>query len=388
MRGALSPQALSSLIGAIYDCALEPERWPETLTAVQADLDFGTASMSVVDPLTGDVPVSILTGQEERAWLQQADAFARHQYARYGVDLWGGWEKMRGLSTHAPAVQSQVTDHTKRRINRFMVEWVRPRGFVDSLIVVLANDATTFASLGFGRHETMGEIGEHEIEAATLLLPHLQRAFAIGRLLDIKSVVTSTFHATLDTLSVAVVLVNADLRIVHANIAARGLLATEGGIRSRDGVLRLRPAAAAASLRVAVGEAARNEANSGHRGFGIPAASRDALPHALHVLPLKHGSLRPGLAPSAVAAIFIAPVTAAAPNTASVLAALYDLTPAQARVFDCVAAGLTRSETAERLDIGSMTVKSHLAQIFAKTGTHRQAELVALAAAIAIPLSS
>ena len=32
MTEAISPQALSQLIGSIYDCALEPERWDRTLS--------------------------------------------------------------------------------------------------------------------------------------------------------------------------------------------------------------------------------------------------------------------------------------------------------------------------------------------------------------------
>ena len=33
MTEAISPQALSQLIGSIYDCALEPDRWDRTLAS-------------------------------------------------------------------------------------------------------------------------------------------------------------------------------------------------------------------------------------------------------------------------------------------------------------------------------------------------------------------
>jgi DNA-binding CsgD family transcriptional regulator len=380
MRTALPAQVLSSLIASIYDCALDPGRWPATLNRVHAELDFAGASMSIIDLLTNEVPLMIMVGPEP-AWIENAP-----RYTPDIVELWGGWERMRALSTFEPAVQSRDTDLSKWDNNRHVLEWARPQGLTDSLIIVLANDQTTFASVGFGRHESMGRIGDLEIEAATLLIPHLQRAVAIGRLLDIKSVVSSTFDATLDTLSVAVALVDADLHIVHANTAARTLIAANGAVRSHRGVLRIRPVEVEVALGVAVRQAAENEAASGRRGFGIPASDDYGAPFALHVLPLRHGALRPGLMPSAVAAVFITKATPAPRSPTDILAALYDLTPAEMRVFAQIAAGMTRSEVAEALGIGSATVKAHLAQIFSKTGTRRQAELVALAAAIVLPL--
>jgi hypothetical protein len=39
MADAISPQALSDLIGSIYDCALDPSRWDRTLADVRDALD-------------------------------------------------------------------------------------------------------------------------------------------------------------------------------------------------------------------------------------------------------------------------------------------------------------------------------------------------------------
>jgi hypothetical protein len=39
MADAISPQALSDLIGSIYDCALDPSRWDRTLADVSKALD-------------------------------------------------------------------------------------------------------------------------------------------------------------------------------------------------------------------------------------------------------------------------------------------------------------------------------------------------------------
>ena len=46
----------------------------------------------------------------------------------------------------------------------------------------------------------------------------------------------------------------------------------------------------------------------------------------------------------------------------------------------------TQAEIANALGIEGSTVKTHLLHIFAKTGTHRQVDLVKLAASMALPL--
>jgi DNA-binding CsgD family transcriptional regulator len=162
------------------------------------------------------------------------------------------------------------------------------------------------------------------------------------------------------------------------------MLSAGDPIGSRRGVLSVRPPVAAAALGAAVRQA--NEAAIGKRGLGIPAPRADGAPSVLHVLPLRHGALRSELAPAAAAAIFVAPVTLppAAPREA--LVALFDLTPAEARVFERIAAGETQSEIARTLGVELSTVKTHLLRIFTKTGSRRQADLVKLGASLALPV--
>jgi DNA-binding CsgD family transcriptional regulator len=253
-------------------------------------------------------------------------------------------------------------------------------------VTILARDTTLIGTFGFGRHESEGEIGDLEIKTASLLIPHVQCAVTISRLLDAKSVADSTFESALDAFAVAVVLTDADLGIVHANAAARATLSSGSPLRSERGVLTVRPPAVSAALGAAVRQAAKDEAEIGRRGHGIPVAREDGMPCMLHVLPLRHGALRPRLEPRAVAAIFVAPSASPPPAPIDALAALFDLTAAEGRVFAHIAAGRTMSETAAALGIEVTTAKTHLAHIFGKTATHRQADLVALSAALALPL--
>jgi DNA-binding CsgD family transcriptional regulator len=65
---------------------------------------------------------------------------------------------------------------------------------------------------------------------------------------------------------------------------------------------------------------------------------------------------------------------------AGVLKNAFRLTPAEARLAEMLAQGLSLERSAERLNIARVTARNQLRAVFIKTGTHRQAELVALLA--------
>ena len=63
---------------------------------------------------------------------------------------------------------------------------------------------------------------------------------------------------------------------------------------------------------------------------------------------------------------------------AAALRQLFDLTPTEANVARLVAQGLRRDQVAARLGVSPNTVAFHLRNVFDKTGTRRQADLMAL----------
>ncbi|MDQ3558863.1 MAG: helix-turn-helix transcriptional regulator [Pseudomonadota bacterium] len=335
--------------------------------------------MTVMALPSGEALLDVTTGIEP-PWLD-----SMKQYGAEIVEQWGGVVRINSHPIDEPAVLSRMRPRSEWGDSRYYREWATPQGLNDVMALVLAREPGTIGSIAMARHVSAGAICEREVDAARLLIPHLQRAMAISRMLDLKSVVAATFQSALDTLAAAVVLVDADLRIVHANKAAETMLAAGDPIRSKGGMLETPRPAAAAALRLAVRQAADNEAAIGRRGFGIPAPRADGSPCVLHVLPLQHGAIRSGLKPSAAAAVFVAPATSPIAAPSQALAALFDLTAMEARLFSHIATGMTLSESARELGIGLTTARTHLLHLFAKTDTHRQADLVRLAASLAAP---
>jgi DNA-binding CsgD family transcriptional regulator len=98
------------------------------------------------------------------------------------------------------------------------------------------------------------------------------------------------------------------------------------------------------------------------------------------VLPLCAGRLRSLLVPGTIAAIFIGGASQSRVPSGEIVAALFDLTPAERLVFEHIVSGRKVAETAAELGIGTGTVRTHLLRLLDKTGVHCQADLLALAA--------
>jgi DNA-binding CsgD family transcriptional regulator len=308
--------------------------------------------------------------------------------AGYGadvVDQWGGPEAMARHTFEEPAVLSWERSRAQIEANRYYAEWAKPQGIADVIGLILARDATAVGSLGFARHFDAGPVTETEVGTLRLILPHLQRAVAISRVLDLKAIVAEGLSAALDAQPAGIILVDADLGIVHANTAAQAMLEKGDPIASLRGRLHVPFALGHDALANAVTLASSNEAAIGRRGFGIPARTTSNAPTLIHVLPLRRGRLRPGLNASAAAAVFVAASTSVQLVPEQAIAALFDLTPAEIRVFNLVVEGRSNRATAEALGVSLSTIKSHMLRVLEKTGAGNRAGLVKLAHAIKVP---
>ena len=306
----------------------------------------------------------------------------------YTADIptaWGGLAAFMRMPLEEPLLNSDQPAFRERDSNRFYLEWARPQGLVDQCVIFLSGDGNRAASLGLGIHERRGPLSESEMDELRLLAPHLRRAAIISGILDRSMQVAGTFAAALDVINAGAVLVGTDLRVIHANRAADEMLLEGDPIRTVAGRLELSGEVLRGGLAAAVAMS-DNEADLGRRGIAIPAVKRDGSAVAVHVMPLDRRVSRRGMTPDAVAAVFIADNASriTAPTDAAIL--LYDLTPAEARVFELVVSGHSSAEMAAELGIRPSTVRTHLLRVFDKTGRHNRSDLVRLASEIKLPL--
>jgi DNA-binding CsgD family transcriptional regulator/PAS domain-containing protein len=377
MVDVLDREALSDLIGLIYDCSVDASRWSVTLSALSRALDFQNAGLSWVDFVAAHTLLDVSVGIED-SWRR-----TQHDYDAEALALWGSFEALQRYPLGEPQVMSSVAGRPAIERSAYYREWGRPQGLIDLVALPLVRTPSTIGNIAMGRGQAAGPVGGRELDALRLLSPHFQRALAIGKLFDLKALEIHAFGETLNGLATPVVLVDPDLVVLSANRAAETLLAASQGIRLVEGMLTSGTEATDSALRAAVrpGDAAKPS----RHGLGIPV--RNGAPAALiHVLPLTRGGLRDGLSPRATAAVFVARMSDGQLPAAEALAALFELTAAEARVFALLAAGRTQQQISAALGIAPGTVKTHLLRVFAKTGTNRQADLVRLANTLAMPL--
>ncbi len=208
---------------------------------------------------------------------------------------------------------------------------------------------------------------------------------AISRLMEAKSIEASTLSRVLDRLAVPVLMVDGRLRLVHANLAGDRLLREGSLLTIANGAVAAANRHMQARLLAAAGEAIGADPQQAVRRTAIALAGKDDEARILEMLPLDRGTARADLMPEAALAIFVAPLEAR-PVPLDAIAAIYALTPTEARVLNMFAAGATGRRIAELLSLKESTVKTHLLSIFDKTGIHRQAELVALVRSFTLPL--
>jgi DNA-binding CsgD family transcriptional regulator len=380
MRDIPSIAAFSHTVGSIYDCALDPARWPEAIREVCSATICVAGVISVSDLATGATR------------LQQHWNFDRHWLDRmvlYGPEIVGMLSSIPDLQTRSidePVVAARDVDPAVLQHSRYYNEWVRPQGVIDAFNLTVLRQRDRIGSLALSRHERDGTITDRDVATLRLLAPHIRRAIAISDVLDMQAVAVGTFEASLDLIATGVVLVDARAAVIHANRAARAMLAAGSPIRSERGELRTSLPETTAALKAAIAKCAGNETAIGAAGIGIPAPQADGAPALIHVLPLMSGDVRGRIAPRACAALFITPAVDGLGSPAAALATLFGLTPGEVRVLERLLAGDTLAEAAATLGVSVTTVRTHLARIFDKTGTSRQAELIAMAAKFSPPI--
>jgi len=76
---------------------------------------------------------------------------------------------------------------------RFFKEWARPQGLIDFVGAAIEKSGTSVAMFGVFRHEHNGLVDDATRWRIRLITPHIRRAVAIGRAIDLKSTQAATF---------------------------------------------------------------------------------------------------------------------------------------------------------------------------------------------------
>ncbi len=368
--GQLSPEDHDALIGAIYECVIEPTGWPAVLARICAAVGGAAAWIAVHYPgqVRSIYEIEVGTDPEQQQRLRTryvaASPFigAVHYVARADI-----------LSV------ADAVDYDEFCSGRFYREWAEPQGWHDFILGVLAREADRFTWLGICMGERVRP--EHKSRVA-VLLPHVERAVRISDLLKLRTDQAADLAAMAESLATGMILVDGTAEVRGINAAARQLIASHPELGLVGARLRLPGDAAGTAVRAAIQACAEARQDASGATVLIDGAEQDGL--LVHVMPLtcpQDG--RPG---AAVAALFL--TNPAAPSRAPVEAFVshYGLTPSETRVLVALLEGKNPRAIAAAQGVAMPTVRTHLRRIYEKTGAAGQADVVRLVASLGASL--
>lgn len=220
--------------------------------------------------------------------------------------------------------------------------------------------------------------GRFTLDAAISHITHRSAGIAIAIMRDVTE--RRQAEETLNLLSTGMALVDRDCRLLLANRSASRLFDFGDGLTLSHGRISAALRDQVEQLRDLVDRACSGRSRDGDEGrfAGVMTVDRDndVRPLSIMVAPVQLGEASEG--DSRVAAIFIRDLEVRQSVPPEVLATLFGLTPAEARVVVELVKGKRPQEVADELNVSLNTVRNQLKQIFSKTNTGRQSELISL----------
>lgn len=361
----------SALIGRVYDAALTPECWPDVLAEIAAACGAHTGILYEFDGSIGrSVPLGALN----------LDPALVSEYERYysNIDVWNRRAFQRPVG-EVSQTHKLISDRELLR-TEFYNDHLRRIDVFYGTGGAIAREGAYMALIGVQRVHRRGRFEDDESDAIRMVMPHLRRAVRIRRHLGTAVTARANMERALDALDRGVILVDRDARVQFANRNASALLDAADGVTVEAGRLAGATPVHTNTLRFAI-----MQAIDGYKKAEQPGDTCLALPRASGGMPL---------------VVVVAPLRTGFPiGLAKPLAVLlihdrdrgrvpfdhfcrqYRLTPAESRLARGLADGRAIKALAESFGVSVYTLRVQLRSIFAKTGVHRQADLMRLISA-------
>lgn len=368
----------TSLVRAIHAASLDTGAWPAVLERLRHHLGARVVTLGHHAFATGS-DSAMVEASDTGHFSQDMARFSAHNPWFLSSDDYVPGRVMSG--------DELIEPHALRRTD-FYRHFLQPRGLLHMLCGVVDQRGRGAHCVSIYRAEEQGAFDAQMKAELGLLLDHitlsLQSQWRWQAADDLAHALLSVSeHDTRPTL-----LVTADAEPVYRNRAAAQLLEGGNGLGMDGPRLVATSPADRRVLAQSIERLARLEP-------GDPAA-------APAVLTLAGGLGRPGVvvvvraagqvfahqagARQGLAAVAVRGGNADHDPARCVFARQYELTAAQAKVSALVFAGQSLATVSRSLNLSENTVRSHLKQIFQKTDTHGQMELVHLHARVCTAL--
>lgn len=363
MRG-LSDDALSDLIGLIYEGPLESVPWASSLRWLTRHLAFSWAVL-VLRPASKSQPSLIIQAHHQEVTVSSNDYIF---FERYSAD------PFTNLPSNQITTPEEMLGAERWYSHAFFKEILLP----DDIHYEMGADFVAELSecrFRVCRPLRSGPYTAEERRICQMLVPHFQRAVGLHSRLYITEAERQLYVSSFDHLRVGTLILDERGTVLTVSDAAREIFAQGDCLVFENGRLKACRKEDAAELQTAIAQAL--SAPSGAPlivGLSVKSVSQQSelrvLVKSIARLQRVEAQRRPA------AAVFIRDPQHNVEPSLDLLRMLFDFTAAEARFARLLASGMSMEEAGKRLGITRNTCKSRLQAIFAKTGVTRQAALV------------
>ncbi|ETW95334.1 MAG: hypothetical protein ETSY1_31080 [Candidatus Entotheonella factor] len=363
---------LLALIGQLYDVVLEPHRWPRLMEAI-SDLFGGVPiQLGQRDPKTAEQGRIIIARTNPEGFRTFTE-----NYRHPGINPLT--RSVQALSAGQILRRQAVIDDDMFRRTVVYNELFHPYREIPLITVNVMGDSSMTAYLGIMAKELGKSFGTDEMRVLEQLLPHLQRVLQLEQRLAQSQNLSLASSEALDRLQVGVIVLDTKGEIQSINQRATAIVELADGLVITQHQLKAARSDDTNALHQLIHQAIQTTTAEGLGAGGFLNLPRPSglRPLQLLITPMTRQAFWAASQPPA-ALIFVTDPEQEEELPAQMLQRLYGLTNAESEMAILMSQGHGLTYAAEQLRITLNTAKTHQRQIFAKTGVHRQAELVRL----------
>ncbi|OCC22599.1 LuxR family transcriptional regulator [Croceicoccus estronivorus] len=240
------------------------------------------------------------------------------------------------------------------------------------LAVDLRFDGRFEARFRVTRDKALPDFTGQERSALQALIPHLRIAVTLFEKLQLAGAEHGVFQSATEGLGLALLVLDRNYRIVSSNALAERFLDEGEGLKRSGERLTIEAAEPRKTIDRLLAEPEKQDKVT---RFRVERPERGDLIATARTLDLP--AIHSG---TGALALFLALPGEESPLEPETVRELFGLTMAEARLAVILGQGVSLVEAAKRLGITHNTAKTQLRAIFAKTGAHRQSQLVGILA--------
>ena len=361
-QSAVDARRLFAASNNLGDAIVDPGLWPQIMDEICSAAGAVGGALLQADIRTPDIPRTASVDECFKYYFA-TDWPSRDTRAERSIPL-----MMRGQTVVTD--QDIVTPDEMRRLDfyndcalRFGVPWFAGIGL---------RAGSALWAMVIQRTSRQGPFEAHETRLLASLVPRLTQTATLSK--AVGHVALSGINNALALIGQPAVALDRSSFVLDANAVAQQIFDDEIFVRNRRLTVRDKQASSALEALADNIRTARDTAPLLAPPIVVRRMERQPL--VIRVLPVAGPARTPFL--GARALLVISDLHNRPQPQPSVLAETFGLTPAETRLAAVMAAGISIERAADQFGLSRETVRNQLKAIFAKTGTHRQSELVAL----------